>query len=132
MPNYINKQFEVVGDLVLSGQSISQVFEPLGELPPIRSLTTTTGTLTGASITIPTPTLALSGALLEIAGGNTIDLTNIIPEIDIQTLTLSGSYLSIDRGNTVDLSSMSQTLSVSGTDLSISDGNTVDLGFFSR
>jgi hypothetical protein len=132
MPDYINKKFEVIGDLVLSGSSIGNIFEPLLDPPPIRTITTSSGVLSGVAVTIATPGLSLSGAVLEIAGGNSVDLTNIIPQVDIQNLTLSGNLLTIDRGNTIDLSSMSQTISVSGTDLSISDGNTVSLGFLAE
>ena len=163
MADYAQKKFEVMGDLVLSGSSIKDVFETKITPPPIRKIITETGTLTGAEVTldhekqtltldgadlsishgntvdlteiipeIDIQTISLSGALLTIDRGNTVDLTNIIPEVDVQTLALDGSTLSIDRGNSVDLGSMSQTLSVSGTEVSISDGNTVDLGFLAE
>ena len=161
MPDYVNKKFEVVGDLVLSGTSVREIFEYKITPPAVQFVTTTFGTLTGKEITIPEQSLVLSGADLSITGGNTVDLTNIIPEIDTQTLSLtgtnlsidrgntidlanlipdidaqtltfSGTNLSIDRGNTVDLSSLNQTLSVSGTELSVSDGNTVDLAFLAE
>lgn len=161
MPDYVNKKFEVIGDLVLSGTSVREIFEYKINPPAIQYVHTTFGTLTGSEVTIPEQQLTLSGAELTITGGNTVDLANIIPEVDIQTLTLTGSQLSIERGNTVDLadiipeidiqtltfsgaqlsiergntvdlSTLNQTLSVSGNELSISDGNTVDLSFLSQ
>lgn len=161
MPDYVNKKFEVIGDLVLSGTSVSEIFEYKINPPPVQYVHTTFGTLTGSEVTIPEQQLTLSGAELTITGGNTVDLTNIIPDVDVQTLDLSGTQLSIDRGNsvdlanlipeidiqnltftgtqlsidrgnTVDLSTLNQTLSVSGTELSISDGNTVDLAFLAE
>mgnify|MGYP001491930686 CR=1 FL=1 len=153
----VQKQFEVVGDLVLSGASVREIFEPLGVKPPVRAITIPGGTvLSGENVTIPSQTLNLNGSELTLSDGNTIDLANALPELDIQsltlqdeiltisrgnsidlsehkqTLTLSGDSLVISNGNTVDLSPMKQDLSVAGTELSISDGNTVDLGFLSE
>lgn len=129
MPDYVQKKFEVIGDLVLSGTSIAEIFEPIGSNVPVRVINTTAGILTGDSVTlVETPqTISLSGADLSISDGNTIDLSTLITDLDIQVLTLSGTDLSITRGNTVDLSPMNQSLNITGTDLSITDGNTVDL-----
>ena len=153
----VQKQFEIVGDLILSGDSVRNIFEPLGFIPPVRAITIPGGTvLSGADVTIPSQTLNLSGSQLTLSDGNTVDLADALPEIDIQTislnddivsisrgntvnlgdykqqLTLSGDTLLISSGNNVDLSPMKQDLSVSGTELSISDGNTVDLGFLAE
>lgn len=153
----VQKQFEIVGDLILSGDSVRNIFEPLGFIPPVRSITIPGGSvLSGADVTIPSQTLNLSGSQLTLSDGNTVDLADALPEIDIQTisldndivtisrgntinlgdykqqLTLSGDTLVISSGNDVDLSPMKQDLSVSGTELSISDGNTVDLGFLAE
>ncbi|MDB4464433.1 hypothetical protein N9033_00015 [bacterium] len=153
----VQKQFEIVGDLILSGDSVRNIFEPLGLVPPVRAITIPGGSvLSGADVTIPSQTLNLSGSQLTLSDGNTVDLADALPEIDIQTISLSNDIVSITRGNTisledykqqltlsgdtllissgndVDLSPMKQDLSVSGTELSISDGNTVDLGFLAE
>lgn len=161
MPDYVNKKFEVIGDLILSGSSVREIFEYKINPPALQYVHTTFGTLTGSEITIQEQNLVLSGADLSISGGNTVDLTSIIPDIDVQSLTLSGTQLTIERGNTVnladiipdidtqsltfsgtqltiergntvDLSSLNQTLSVSGTELTVSGGNTVDLAFLAE
>jgi hypothetical protein len=51
-------------------------------------------------------TLTLSGNILAISGGNSVDLSPYV-NTDNQTLTLSGTQLSISNGNTVDLSAIS-------------------------
>lgn len=129
----VNKQFEVVGDFILSGIHINDIFEfKNDELPPIRQIELPNGSVqTGAYVTIPGQQLFLSGSELSITSGNTVDLSTILSEIDIQTLTLSSDKLYIDRGNMVDLTEYRQTLTISGTTLNISDGNEVDLGFLS-
>ena len=124
----VQKQFEVIGDLVLSGASVQEIFEPLGVVPPVRSITIPGGSvLSGDNVTIPSQTLSLVGSELTLSDGNTIDLVNAIPEIDIQSLTLADDILSISRGNSIDLSDHKQTLSLSGNTLIISAGNNVDL-----
>ena len=47
MSGYVNKKFEVVGDLILSGASVRNWFEDRGTPPPIRTIITDSGTLTG-------------------------------------------------------------------------------------
>lgn len=153
----VQKQFEIVGDLILSGDTVRNIFEPLGLVPPVRSITIPGGSvLSGENVTIPSQTLNLSGSQLTLTDGNSVDLADALPEIDIQTISLNNDIVSISRGNTinladykqqlslsgdtliisdgnnVDLSPMKQDLSVSGTELSISDGNTVDLGFLAE
>ena len=124
----VDKKFEVVGDLVLSGSSVVEIFEPLGVNPPVRAITIPGGTvLSGEDVTIPSQTLSLAGSELTLSDGNMVDLADAIPEIDIQTITLENDILSISRGNTVDLSDHKQTLSLSGNTLVITNGNTVDL-----
>ncbi|MCB9307928.1 MAG: SBBP repeat-containing protein, partial [Lewinellaceae bacterium] len=76
--------------------------------------------------------LSLSGAMLSIENGNSVDLSGIHTDTDDQMLSLSGATLSIEDGNSVDLSGIDtdtddQTLSLSGTVLSIEDGNSIDL-----
>ena len=134
MSGYVNKKFEVVGDLVLSGSSVSDVFEPKDSPPPIRTIITEGATLTGATVTVPAliQNLTLDGTEIEISGGNTIDIADAIPEMDTQLLTLSGTDLSIERGNTVDLSSFYQTMSLLNNQLSITNGNTIDLNVYSQ
>ncbi len=134
MSGYVNKKFEVVGDLVLSGSSVSDVFEPKDSPPPIRTIITEGATLTGATVTVPAliQNLTLNGTEIEISGGNTIDIADAIPEMDTQLLTLTGTDLIIERGNTVDLSSFYQTVSVLNDQLSITNGNTIDLGVYSQ
>ena len=124
----VDKKFEVVGDLVLSGSSVVEIFEPLGVNLPVRAITIPGGTvLSGEEVTIPSQTLSLAGSELTLSDGNMVDLADAIPEIDIQTITLENDILSISRGNTVDLSDHKQTLSLSGNTLVITNGNTVDL-----
>jgi hypothetical protein len=95
----------------------------------------------GSSVTLPasTPpqTLTLTGTVLEISGGNSIDLAPIIPpDLDEQILELTGTTLAISGGNSIDLSAIipvipadldEQTLTLTGTVLAISNGNSVDL-----
>jgi len=124
----VRNQFEVVGDLILSGASVTTYFEPIGLLPPVRTVTIPGGLmLSGENITIPSQTLSLSGSMLTLSDGNDIDLALALPELDIQTLTLTDDIVSISRGNTIDLSDHKQTLSLSGNSLIISSGNTIDL-----
>lgn len=153
----VRKQFEVVGDFILSGINIAEIFEfkSIDNILPVREIQLPNGSVQqGPYVTIPGQQLILSDSLLSITDGNTVDLSLALNEIDIQTLYLSadslsiargnevdlseykqtlevvdGDQLSISSGNSVDLSSLNQTLSVSGTMLSISDGNDVDLGF---
>jgi hypothetical protein len=49
--------------------------------------------------------LSLSGNILAISGGNSVNLSTFA-NTDNQTLTLNGTQLSISNGNTVDLSSL--------------------------
>ena len=129
----VTKQFEVVGDLVLSGSSVTRIFEPLGLTPPVRAITIPGGSvLSGENVTIPSQTLNLVGSELTLSDGNTIDLKNAVSEIDIQTITLQNDLLEIARGNSLSLSDYKQQLSLSGTELVISDGNAVDLGFLAE
>lgn len=155
----VRKQFEVVGDFILSGAPIESIFEFKDTgVPPVRQIELPNGSVVpGPYVTIPGQQLILSDSLLSITDGNTVDLSLALNEIDIQTLSLSadslsiargneidlseykqtlevvdGDQLSISSGNSVDLSSLNQTLSVSGTVLSISDGNDVDLGFLAE
>lgn len=152
----VRKQFEVVGDLILSGSPIEDIFEfKDSNIPPVREIELPNGSVqSGPYVTIPGQQLVLDNSLLSLTDGNTVDLSLALNEIDIQTLSLSSDLLTINRGNSVDLqaykqtlqivnndqlsitdgnmvdlSSLNQTLSVSGTVLSISDGNDVDLGF---
>ena len=134
MSGYVDKKFEVVGDLILSGASVRNWFEDRGTPPPIRTIITDSGTLTGATVTIPAliQNLSLSGTEITISNGNTIDIADAIPEMDTQTLTLSGTQLSITRGNTVDLTQFNQSLTLSGDQLSISDSDSIDLSTYSQ
>lgn len=129
MSEYVNKKFEVVGDLILSGNPIETYFEPADSPVPIREIVTNSITLTGARVEIPAynQTLSLSSTFLTISDGNTLDLAGIIPEVEKQTLSLSGDNLYISSGNDVDLSTYKQSLTLSGNQLTISDNNTVDL-----
>ena len=161
MADYINKQFEVVGDLILSGARIQTYFEPVLNPTPIRTIITNNQTLTGSTVTLPPviQNLSLSGSLLNISDGNSVDMKLLLPEIDIQTLALSGTIIEISRGNSInisplfesieltgnqlifphqasnssggsiDLSKYSQTLAITGTTLSISEGNEIDLSY---
>jgi hypothetical protein len=54
--------------------------------------------------------IGVDGTMLNITGGNSIDLTGVItdvvtsmPNIDTQTLTINGSILTISNGNSVDI-----------------------------
>ncbi|MBN2699785.1 MAG: hypothetical protein JXR52_13250, partial [Bacteroidales bacterium] len=94
--------------------------------------------------------LSLSGTLLEISGGNTVDLSPVQdgtedadsnPSNELQSLSLSGTELSISNGNSVNLGNLPdevndadadplnelQDISLSSTFLSISNGSTIDL-----
>src|SRR5690606_4890006 len=75
-------------------------------------------------------TLTLTGNILELADGGTVDLGIYLDNTDEQTLALTGTNLEISGGNSVDISGVntdSQTLVLTGTDLEISGGNSVDL-----
>lgn len=90
-------------------------------------------------------TLSLSGTMLSIENGNSIDLRELTGGSDsdntdeLQTLQLQGQTLSISNGNSIQLPSGGgsdadsdpqneiQTLSISGQTLSISDGNSITL-----
>lgn len=103
--------------------------------------------------TTSSPTLLIDGSMLNIVGGNTVDLSTIIGQSgprggtgatgpagppgpagptggDDQTLTLSGTTLSIQNGNSVDLTvftntdSQTITASLSGTILQLLPENT--------
>ena len=134
MSGYVNKKFEVIGDLVLSGASVTEAFEARGSPPPIRTIVTEAATLTGETVTIPAliQNLTLDGTEITISSGNTIDIADAIPEMDTQLLTLTGTDLIIERGNTVDLSSFYQTVSVLNDQLTITNGNSIDLGVYSQ
>ena len=73
-------------------------------------------------------TLTLTGTVLSIDGGNSVDLGPIIPEIDPgggviapdnQQLSLNGNILSLERGGSVDLTSVVGTGGGSSAPLSI-------------
>jgi hypothetical protein len=68
-------------------------------------------------------TLTLSGNLLEISGGNSV---NLPANTDNQTLSISGTTLTISGGNSITIPD-AQTLTLTGNSLSISNGNTVNL-----
>ena len=68
-------------------------------------------------------TLTLSGNLLEISGGNSV---NLPANTDNQTLSISGTTLTISGGNSITIPD-NQTLTLTGNSLSISNGNTVNL-----
>ncbi len=69
MSGYVNKKFEVIGDLVLSGASVTEAFEPKDSPPPIRTIITEAATLTGATVTIPAliQNLTLDGTEITIS-----------------------------------------------------------------
>ena len=78
--------------------------------------------------------LSLTGSVLEISEGNSVDLGTLGADTDDQTLSLEGTALSISEGNTVELSVLqdgigtdSQELTLDGSQLAISNGNSVDL-----
>jgi frataxin-like iron-binding protein CyaY len=51
-------------------------------------------------------TLTLNSPLLEIEGGNSVDLSGFLDNTDGQELTLNGALLAIENGNSVDLSGL--------------------------
>lgn len=78
--------------------------------------------------------LTLTGSLLEISDGNSVDLGVLGANTDEQTLTLTGTDLAISEGNTVDLSVLQdgsgtddQTLTIDGNTLTLENGGTVNL-----
>lgn len=78
--------------------------------------------------------LTLTGSLLEISDGNSVDLGVLGADTDDQTLTLTGTDLAISEGNTIDVSSLQdgigtddQVLSITDNTLSLENGGDVDL-----
>lgn len=71
-------------------------------------------------------TLTFNDPFLSISGGNTVNLSSLIP--DPQTLSIVGYELTISNGNTINLPAEWQTLSIEGDQLTIGpNGNTVTL-----
>ncbi|KAA3635726.1 MAG: hypothetical protein DWQ02_09390, partial [Bacteroidetes bacterium] len=83
--------------------------------------------------------LSLSGTMLSIEGGNSVNLSSLLNDADpdptneIQTLSLNGTQISLSNGGgsinlpTGTTDTDDQHLTLNGTTLSIDDGNSVDL-----
>ena len=95
----------------------------------------TTVDLSGYLDNTDAQTVSLTGTILEISNGNTVNLSSLQDGTgtDAQDLTLSTNILSLTNdGTTVDLSGYldntdAQTVSLTGTTLEISNGNNLDL-----
>lgn len=73
-----------------------------------------------------------NGNILEIDGGNTVDLSNFLDNTDAQELELDGNTIRISGGNEITLPAGAvdtddQDLTLAGTTLNITDGLGVDL-----
>lgn len=73
-----------------------------------------------------------TGNILEIDGGNTVDLSNFLDNTDAQELELDGNTIRISGGNEITLPAGAvdtddQDLTLAGTTLNITDGLGVDL-----
>ncbi|SIR04897.1 beta strand repeat-containing protein, partial [Maribacter ulvicola] len=83
-----------------------------------------------ATVDTDDQTLSLTGNILAISEGNSVNLSGY-ENTDDQTLSLTGNTLEIANGNSVNLSGYEntddQTLSLTGTDLTIDGGNTIDI-----
>ncbi|MFK7951762.1 MAG: hypothetical protein AB8B73_02875 [Ekhidna sp.] len=87
-----------------------------------------------ADVTNEIQSLSLTGSVLEISDGNTVDLGVLGADTDDQTLTLTGTDLTISEGNTIDVSSLQdgtgtddQALTIGDNTLSLENGGDVDL-----
>ncbi|MFT5738222.1 MAG: hypothetical protein ACI9SG_002574, partial [Maribacter sp.] len=77
-------------------------------------------------------TLNLNGNLLEITGGNNVNLVGYLDNTDEQELTIVGTRISLTDGGFVDLPAGTvdtdeQQLTIVGTRISLTDGGFVDL-----
>jgi hypothetical protein len=77
-------------------------------------------------------TLNLNGNLLEITGGNNVNLVGYLDNTDEQELTIVGTRISLTDGGFVDLPAGTvdtdeQQLTIAGTRISLTDGGFVDL-----
>jgi len=85
----VKKQFEVIGDFILSGAPIENIFEFKNtDLPPVREIELPNGSIhAGPYVTIPGQRLILDDALLSITDGNTVDLSLALDKIDINVVS---------------------------------------------
>ena len=77
-------------------------------------------------------TLSLTGNILEIERGNTVNLNPFLDNTDEQTLSIAGNRISLTDGGFVDLppgtvDTDEQQLSIAGNRISLTDGGFVDL-----